>query len=629
MDAAKAKLLSLPTGLSTAEQNQQLAAYMATLPQFQRAVPVGENGDGGVVALFANGEPYAIINDGNGSPDAGAETAAGAVHALARSGLPYGKTALLMRAMGTAFVDARGDLQGMLTNAGYSNVTQQDGSVENVRRIRSPDVFYFDTHGVYDPDFLRPGNGIAVAWTSTPAPPGDHTYDAECAPPNPTICRMTALDHYDAGGNQVLVDHYGVTDRFIARNGITFASNSLVYMDCCFLSAGLFNQACRTAGASLYVGWSDKVLGPTAARAARFCFDRMLGANSGKPNKESPIQRPFDYQAVWADLASRGWNTSGAATISFTPGGGDNGMLAPSIQFLTLEEAPWYKTTKTKMDIAGLFGNDPGASKRKVTIADTPVEVKEWAPDKITCDIPNFGEGSVGDVVVTVNDHKSNKVPLTEWTIHFTYKDTWWGSLTDTIHVTAHFRADIHQWRDQPHQTPNKPSAVLFKGMADCDGDWTSEGEGYDGNDPDHSRFTWSGSGLLSGEDAHDPSQAASVAGFVNVQSMVLTIAPIGQCGTSKTQDVYNPDGSHFSMPMGLFVNFLAPVYDVVTTPPSVDIPLDSNFAIHGDTRSCTREIDGSPIPENGFQGTLEWDDAEPSFTPDPTVHASGLLQVP
>jgi hypothetical protein len=45
----------------------------------------------------------------------------------------------------------------------------------------------------------------------------------------------------------------------------------------------------------------------------------MLGANSGKPDRETPKQRRFDYQAVWADLASHGWNTSRAATISFTP----------------------------------------------------------------------------------------------------------------------------------------------------------------------------------------------------------------------------------------------------------------------------------------------------------------------
>jgi len=628
MDVAKAELLSLPTGLSTEEQNQQLAAYMAALPQFQRAVPVGENGDGGVVALFANGEPYAIINDGNGSPDAGAAATAGAAHALAaRSGLPSGKTALPMRAMGTAFTDARGDLQAMLTNAGY-NVTPQDGGVENVRRIRGPDVFYFDTHGVYDEDFLGPGNGIAVAWTSTPAPPGDHTYDAECASPDPTICRMTALDHYDADGRQVLVDHYGVTDKFIARNGITFATNSLVYMDCCFLNAGLFNQASRTAGASLYVGWTDKVAGDAAVRAAQFCFDRMLGANSGKPDREDPIQRPFDYQAVWNDLASRGWNTSGAATINFTPGGGDDGMLAPSIQFLTLHEAPFFQTDKTRMDIAGLFGNDPGESRRKVTIAETPVEVSSWAPDKVTCDIPNFGEGSVGDVVVAVNDHKSNKVPLTEWNIKFTYTRHYWGSLTDTFHINAHIRVDVHKWRDQPHQTPNTPSAVLFKGMADMDGDWTSEGVGHENNDPSDDWFAWSGSGLLSGQHALWDGEGTTAVGFVNVESMFIEINPCGVAGLNKTVDIYTTDGSHLSIQEPAWAN-LMPVFDeFVDGQTYIKIPVNSSFGVEAGSRSATSNIDGSPLPD-GESATMEWEAAEASFTPDQTVHASGLLQAP
>jgi len=619
MDAAKAKLLSLPQTLSPADQNQQLAAYMATLPEFESATPCGENADGGVAALFRDGQPYAIIN---GTPPPVAAAGATEIRS-ARSGLPSGKTVLLMRAMGAAFEDVRGDLSGMLTNAGYT-VTPQEGNVENLRSVRNPDVFYFDTHGIYQKDWLGPGNDLAAAWTSTVAPAGDHTYDAECAAPNPTMVRMTALDHYDDSGNPVRVDHYGITDKFIAANGVRFRSNSLVYMDCCFLDLGPFKPACTAAGASLYVGWTDEVAGPSAARAARFVFDRLSGANSGKPDKESPIQRPFDYQAVWGDLVARGWNTSGAATISFTPGAGDSGMLAPSIQFVTLYEAPFYQTDKTKMEIAGLFGNDPGASKRKVTIADTPVEVKNWAPDKVTCDIPNFGEGSVGDVVVAVNDHKSNKVPLTEWNIKFTYTRHSWGSLTDTFHINAHIRADVHKWRDRPHQAPNTPSAVLFKGMADMDGDWTSEGEGHANNDPDHDRFAWSGSELMSGEHALYDGEGTTAVGFVNLQSMLIEITPYGTTGLSKTIDIYGSDGSHFTSTEGSWVNMF-PVFDeFVDGQTYIKIPLNSSFGIAEGSRTATSNIDGSPLPD-GESATMEWESAEASFTPDATVHASGL----
>lgn len=616
--AADAQRAALPAGLSHAQQNAQLATYMATLPQFTRAETFGEGGGGGVIAEFADGQPYVIVNGPYAPPEA---EASGLASIRARSGVPSGKKALLMRAMGPAFKDIRGTLRTMLTNAGYT-VTQQQGSIPNLEAIRGPDVFYFDTHGIYKKDWKGAGKDLAAAWTTTPWP--NPTYEARCAGADPELVRMTAVDSVDGTGKAVNANCYGVTTKFLKTRGITFAKNSLVYMDCCFLDLGGFKPACIAAGASLYASWTDPVLGPDASRAALYGFDRMTGADSGQPTKETPKQRPFDYLSVWADIQSRGWDRSDAAVLRYSTGTGDCGMLNPSIQFITLYEAPFYKTTKTKMEIAGLFGDDPGPSKRRVTIAETPVEVTEWAADKVTCDIPNFGEGSVGDVVVSVGDHKSNKVPLTEWNIRFTYTMRYWGSLKDTFHINAHIRADVHKWRDKPHQAPNTPSAVLFKGMGDMDGDWTSEGTGYQSNDPEQDRFVWSGSGQLSGEEALFNGEGTTAVGFVNVQSMILEINPCGLAGLNKTQDIYGRDGSHIAMQMGTWANWV-PVFDeFVGGQTYLKIPLDSSFAIQAGSRTATSNIDGSPLSD-GTSATMEWEAAEASFAPDPTIHASGL----
>ena len=59
-----------------------------------------------------------------------------------------------------------------------------------------------------------------------------------------------------------------------------------------------------------------------------------------------------------------------------------------------------------------------------------------------------------------------------------------------------------------------------------------------------------------------------------------------------------------------------------------IKIPLNSSFGIAEGSRTATSNIDGSPLPD-GESATMEWDAAEASFTPDTTVHASGLTPGP
>ncbi len=617
--AVDALAAALPEGMAYAEENELLASQIADLPQFTRATTYGEGGSGGVIAEFSDGQPYIIVNGARADQE-GVEALGGLVGAsAARSGVPNGKKAMLFRSMGAAFADVRASLKTILTDAGYT-ATLYEGTIENLAAVRNADVFYFDTHGVYKANWGGVGKDLSVAWTSTHEPAV--AYEALCAGPAPQLVRMTALDSYDGAGNAVNLHNYGITAEFLKAKGVTFATGSLVYMDSCFLDLGAFKTQCIGSGASLYAGWTDEVGGADASRAALYAFDRMAGSNSGKPTAETPKQRSFDYASVWSAIRALGWDRSGAAVLKFTAGGDDTGMLAPSIQFITLYEAPYYQTTKTKMEIAGLFGNDPGASKRKVTVGGAEVEVTEWAADMVTCDIPHFGEGSVGDVIVSVGDHKINKVPLTEWTIPFTYTMRYWGTLQDTFHVNVHIRADIHDWRDRPRQTPNKASAVLFKGMADMDGDWKSEGSGYEDNDPDRARFVWSGGAPLSGEHAlHDGGVGVTAVGFVNLQSMFIEINPVAVAGQNKTQDIYS-DGSHFSTTIPTWLNWVTVFDEFVDGQTYVKIPLTSGFGIAAGSREAKSNIDGSPLME-GASATLSWESAEPSYPPDPAVHAS------
>jgi len=238
--------------------------------------------------------------------------------------------------------------------------------------------------------------------------------------PNPTIIKMTALDHRDAAHNPVMARHYGITSEFVKRN-MKFGSNSFVYMDCCFLAAAPFRDACTSVGASLYAGWTEATGGESAARAARFIFDRMTGDNSPSIDQENPKQRPFDYTSALSDLRSRGWATSNAAQLVITPVGGDCGILAPSILMLNNDDVS--SDVSMTLSLVGYFGKDPGAANRSVTLGGQPLNIKSWGPDPnsstrdmVVCDkVPLSGAGGAGDCIVNSYGHQSNKVPLTEW----------------------------------------------------------------------------------------------------------------------------------------------------------------------------------------------------------------------
>jgi len=370
---------------------QALATYLGTRPEFE-ASGVSDTGD--AWGRFTDGRLAILIctDDPAVDEEAGVESVGARAQ---RSGVPAKKPVRIVRSMGTAFPDCTANLLSWLGQAGYTNAGGT-ATIASLKTVSGDGVFYLHGHG--GAGVVRAGAAPAYAlWTLD-----DYTVANEAAFTGDlgtgAVCYMLARQ--DSG--QPAVWHYAITDKFVTQY-MSFGANSFVLIHGCngnSASAAAFKAACFAKGASLYAGWTDVVMSNDSARASRFVIDRMLGANQYAP-KESPKQRPFDYQSVWADLTSRGWDTSnapghGAAKFTFSTSGGDCGILAPSIQFITLYEAPYYETAQTRMEIAGLFGDDPGEDKRTVTVGGTEVDVTEWAVDMVTCDIPSFGEGSVG-----------------------------------------------------------------------------------------------------------------------------------------------------------------------------------------------------------------------------------------
>lgn len=261
---------------------------------------------------------------------------------------------------------------------------------------------------------------------------------------------------------------YAVTSEF-AREYWSFNRDSFVMLNACQSAkqpvATAIQDAVKGKGASVVAGWSSSVDNACADKAARFLFDRLIGANSDPSAKKTPPVRPFDFRSIESEMSSmkpplnicnQGTDlevTEGLAHLEFGTNApkGDFGILTPSIKNMLVREGDGNRIPQGTLTIEGTFGTKQGA----VSVGGTPVTVSQWSDSEITCDLSD--PTLAGDVVVEVEGRKSNPVPLTEWhgTFTFTKKD---GGRTTKFTFKLHMRADIHSYREKSGGEVIKPS---------------------------------------------------------------------------------------------------------------------------------------------------------------------------
>ncbi|MBI4911550.1 MAG: hypothetical protein HY823_02330 [Acidobacteria bacterium] len=235
---------------------------------------------------------------------------------------------------------------------------------------------------------------------------------------------------------------YGITASFVQRY-MSFARDSIVFINACFSSRNSeFIFACQQKGASVVLGWSEKLTSDTAYTRIRYFADRVLGANQYQ--KESPNQRPFPWDLVLQDMQAKGLTLdpgSGGMLLGMPASqSGIPPILAPSIRLLVVDE--WARELK----LLGYFGENPG----KVTVDGNEVAVKSWAPDEVLCDLPDQASG---DVQVKVRELKSNLRQLSEWRVPLHYT---WNNFGDLAGLkfdgsaTIRYRLDVGAFRRKP-----------------------------------------------------------------------------------------------------------------------------------------------------------------------------------
>jgi hypothetical protein len=229
------------------------------------------------------------------------------------------------------------------------------------------------------------------------------------------------------------------------------------------------------------VGWDNVVEASFAAGSAKLFFDRVLGANAYQP--ESPPQRPFSYRQVYDWMSANNKHvdpTFPNAKLMLEEKGTTVGQLVPSIVYAVVTH-PAQNAQYGGERILELAGNFFGPEAGTVTVGNTQLTVYSWTEGSIIAKLPTTmsGPGSSGDIVVEVWGHKSNVVPLTQWTGTVTQVRTGMVSGGGRVEFSCPVRttADVHFSRGNLAVTPQLIAVTNVEVPTACNytfsGTWT------------------------------------------------------------------------------------------------------------------------------------------------------------
>ena len=542
-------------------------------------------------------------------------------------------------AIGTCHVDPIPTIAALLELGNYYAAPNAGPpTVDNFKRVKGDGVFYLNTHG-----------GIGKAVDSVPVM-ALWTRDRKSAANE--VKFKTMLDAYqlaymteyssDSTGACGMVTHYGITNAFVV-DFMRFGTNSLIFLDACSSAEPNLVQAFHNSGASVVLCWTNSVTDGFAFKAAKFMYDRLLGVNRIDP-KESPFQRPFGVDAIRQDMASRSpsktVDPSTGAVLTISRQGGDFGMLAPSILFLSIEETPDI----SYLWVAGTFGTDFGDGNRQVTMNGQPLVIMlggqpSWGPTVIVCEIPVAGASSAGPVYVQIREgtesdvapltwRTSNPVNLTEWKPVFTVTHDEPSTLNMSMTLNVHLRADLHSFREIPHEQPWK-TTVLFddtraaSGSANAGGAHETVGivdppckltVAYAGSVAMQSPYDFDGQGEWQWE--YD--------GSFDTQQKLLALnlfATAGYANSTITASGPFPDCANFTFPMpAVFSSIDDCLYDEINLTHTLNITMDDAWVILAGSRECPTAPDYSVVYPDGqtAMGKIQWSNSSPLHPPDP-----------
>ncbi len=621
-----------------------MASYLQTLPQFSSS---GSSDAYTAWGVFSDGRTL-IITD-NFVPTLGTAPAAAAVRAgvvvraeASRAALlaarptatgpvpavpllPTNPLAIVLNGFGPLYtntVNLSNAVAGYLRQGGYNTVVIHGATLSDLRtRVQNIGALLITTHS---------GTGSFPKQYSL--------WTADVVPMSPLVKQEDPVIAADIAAGRVNVflasvgtvngqtaseTHYAFTPLFVSRY-MTFAHGALFFNNACYGATGLpsanaFSQSVISAGAAVYVGWTERSR-DDAATAIQYFFDRVLGTNAFNP--ETPAQRPFSVEPVMGWMHRLGYDVVPitGAVLSTSPTSTDM-ILAPSIERLSLTELDQVAgpTQSPLMTLTGSFGDTPGT----VMVGGMPCPVTSWSTIQIVCQIARSGPGSSGDVQVSLNTLKSNIVRLTSWTGGLSYLISGQGTLGASLTGSLHFRADIHSYRQSPGTTPLTPiggSPLL----ADSTAGWQAVGTASS-TDP-ATGFTTTQS--LAGSGTLSPFPAVTSDSITNLNGQ-LQVNPTSRTASLELTATSGPPNGGVNVTVSSNGNppFTSTQVWGLDSPAILPLSLDGNYNINsGSTSGVTQDslyivpLTNAATNTTPTPWTLKWSAFGVSSAPDPTA---------
>lgn len=408
------------------------------------------------------------------------------------------------------------ELAKCFRNAGYDVREKPNATLDDLRSIPEDcSVFYFNTHGIYSTDKATNQKVFFALQTGTVYNPAVHGDDPDSA-------LLGRADGTDVTGKTE--KYLTISYKFIRKHW-RFSDNSFVFINGCdaFCDAkgsdSIWRILINECNASVMAGWTLANVS-NCASTNLYLFDRLLGSNFPMARQEFPPQRPFELDAVVHKLASLGMTDvlvnleDGKQEHSLLrieqSGRGDFGILAPSIEEVTIDES------EKRLSISGYFGRDQ--EKLRIFVRETSekqvsgggVELfceKSEDPREMKCTgLRDSGPGSAGYLVVAADYGngvlvESNPVPITAWTGNLDFalivpdknpQGTVIGSITGEVFM----RGDIHRPRKLPGGDLERRTCA-FMSVCNPEKQPQYSGSGEYVNPKDGYKYAWKGSGAM------------------------------------------------------------------------------------------------------------------------------------
>lgn len=529
--------------------------------------------------------------------------------------LPEKATFRAINAIGTCHVNPLPVIRSLLTAGNYVNANGGRGTVNDFKNVSGDGVLYVNSHG--GPGFDANQQAFYAVWTLDPidiATLGN--YRAMVA--NHELVGMLQTSN-NAVGNCAQVMHYGFTSKFVRRY-MSFPKNSVVIIDACSSTSGPaadLRQAFKDKGASAYVGWSRTVDANFAYKAMKYLLDRILGLNQISP--ESPKQRAFNIDDILVDMATNRnlvTDPSFNAVLTVNKLRDDFGLLTPSIQFLSIESFG----ADDQLFIAGIFGTDPGVGKRAVKINGASLPIDVWEPTLIQCVLSDDAKGTVVvEVGEGANARASNPVNLTKWEAELIYEHDDPGDMRAEVRFKINFRADIHSFREKPHEAPFE-TTVLFSPMHDASISITTSGSYTETFGSCSDTYT-----LLRGLEMQSPFETQQEGGWtyfgsVDTQGRMLqlTVNLVALYDAGTWEHTGPPECAPFTEALYTTISLEDCLFDDLVGVTAFRMQMGSAFDVTADERGpCDVDPLVSQIDQPA-RSSMRWGTITPDYPPDP-----------